>query len=120
MKHIHFLKIAVFCLPVLFPAFSHAQDFVNGSFEKNGNLCLINASTSVFNANVKNTRAFGNFRKPDIASSDCGYGAAKDGNWFVGLATYVQGDIRSEIITMELSAPLEKGNQYSFSFWARS
>lgn len=120
MKQLHFLRIAVLALPLAFPVAAHGQDFVNGSFEKNGNLCLINASTSVFNSNVKNTHAFGSFRKPDIASSDCGFGQAKDGNWFVGLASFVQGEIRSEVITMELSAPLVKGSQYSLSFWARS
>ncbi|HTL81388.1 MAG TPA: T9SS type A sorting domain-containing protein [Bacteroidia bacterium] len=116
MKHIHLLPVAV---ALFLPALSNAQDFVNGSFEQNGNLCLINASTTVFNANVKHTHAFGSFRKPDIASNDCGFGEAKDGNWFVGLATNVQGEIRSEAITLELTAPLAKGNDYALSFYAR-
>lgn len=116
MKHIHSLQVAV---ALFLPALVGAQDFVNGSFEQNGNLCLINASTSVFNANVKNTHAFGSFRKPDIASSDCGFGDAKDGNWFVGLATNVQGEVRSEAISLDLNAPLVKGNNYAVTFWAR-
>ncbi|GAB4131599.1 MAG: hypothetical protein Fur0041_02160 [Bacteroidia bacterium] len=98
----------------------HGQDFINGSFEDNGKLCLINASTNVFNANVRHTRSFGSFRKPDIASDDCGFGAAKDGHWFVGLATNIQGDVRSEAITLELTSPVVAGAQYSISFWARS
>ena len=118
MKHLHFLRIAV--LTVAFPFFANGQEFMNGSFEDNGKLCLINASTSVFNSNVKNTHAFGSFRKPDIASSDCGFGAAKDGNWFVGLATNVQGIVRSEAISLKLSSELQQGNQYSVSFWTRS
>jgi len=119
MKHFHFLRLACLTLPLAFPAVANAQDFVNGSFEKNGNLCLINASTKVFNANVKNTRAFGSLGKPDIASSDCGSGTAKDGNWFVGLATNIQGGVKSEGMTLELTAPLEKGTQYALKFWAR-
>lgn len=119
MKHIHFLKFAFLLLPMALPLAGSAQDFLNGSFEQNGKLCLINTPTSVFNANVKNTRAFGSFHKPDIASSDCSYGSAKDGNWFVGIATNINGGVRSEAITLELSAPLEKGVQYSLSFYAR-
>ncbi|MBI3509492.1 MAG: T9SS type A sorting domain-containing protein [Bacteroidetes bacterium] len=115
MKQLHYFSLAVTFLP----AVMSAQDFVNGSFEQNGNLCLINASTTVFNANMKNVHAFGSFRKPDIASSDCGFGDAKDGNWFVGLATNVQGEVRSEAITLELNAPLVKGNNYSLNFWTR-
>lgn len=119
MKHLHFLRLAFLTFPLTIPAVVNAQDFVNGSFEKNGNLCLINASTKVFNANVKNTRAFGSLGKPDIASSDCGSGSAKDGNWFVGLATNIQGGVKSEGMTLELTTPLEKGGQYVLKFWAR-
>ncbi|MDQ3108424.1 MAG: T9SS type A sorting domain-containing protein, partial [Bacteroidota bacterium] len=74
---------------------------------------------SVFNANVKNTRAFGSYHKPDIVSNDCNYGNAKDGNWFVGIATNVNGGIRSEAITLELTTALTKGEQYSLTFYAR-
>jgi hypothetical protein len=119
MKHIHILKLAILSLPFVFPVMVNGQDFLNGSFEQNGNLCLINASTKVFNANVKNTRVFGSLGKPDIASSDCGSGDAKDGNWFVGLATNIQGGVKSEGMTLALNAPLEKGGQYSITFWAR-
>ncbi len=103
-----------------FPAVVNGQEFLNGSFEKNGNLCLINASTSVFNANVKNTHAYGKFRRPDIASSDCNYGAAQDGNWFIGLATNISGNIPTEAITLELTTLLEEGEQYSLTFFARA
>ncbi len=119
MKQFHFLRIAILIFPMALPFTSNAQDFLNGSFEQNGKLCLINTSTSVFNANVKNTRAFGSYHKPDIASSDCNYGTAKDGNWFVGIATNVNGGIRSEAITLELSEALSKGSQYSLTFYAR-
>src|SRR5665213_3302872 len=91
MKHFHFLRIAILTLTFIFPSLINAQQFLNGSFEHNGNLCLINSSTKVFNANVKNTFSFGKLGKPDIASSDCGNGNAKDGNWFVGLAANIQG-----------------------------
>lgn len=119
MKHIHFLRTALLLIPMALPFAGTSQDFINGSFENNGKLCLINTSTSVFNANVKNTRAFGSYKKPDIVSSDCNYGAAKDGNWFVGIATNVNGGIRSEAITLELTEPLTKGVQYSLTFYAR-
>ncbi len=119
MKHIHFLRTALLLIPMALPFAAKSQDFINGSFEQNGKLCLINTSTTVFNSNVKNTRAFGSYRKPDIVSSDCNYGAAKDGNWFVGIATNVNGGIRSEAITLELSEPLTKGVQYSLTFFAR-
>lgn len=119
MKHIHFLRTALLLIPMALPLAANSQDFINGSFEQNGKLCLVNTSTAVFNANVKNTRAFGSYRKPDIASSDCNYGTAKDGNWFVGIATNVNGGIRSEAITLELTEPLTKGVQYSLTFSAR-
>lgn len=119
MKQLHFLRTALLLVPMALPFAAGAQDFINGSFEQNGKLCLVNTSTAVFNANVKNTRAFGSYRKPDIASSDCNYGPAKDGNWFVGIATNVNGGIRSEAITLELTQPLVKGQQYSLTFSAR-
>jgi hypothetical protein len=119
MKHFHFLRTALLLVPMALPFAANSQDFINGSFEQNGKLCLVNTSTSVFNANVKNTRAFGSYHKPDIVSNDCNYGSAKDGNWFVGIATNVNGGIRSEAITLELSQPLTKGEQYSLTFYAR-
>lgn len=118
MKQLHFLRIAIVAAGL--PLFANGQDFVNGSFEQNGNLCLLNASSTVFNANVKYTRSFGSFRKPDIMSNDCGYGTAKDGNWFVGLATNVQGGVRNEAITLQLTEALQEGSQYSLSFWVRN
>lgn len=118
MKQLHFLRIAISAL--FLPFLANGQDFLNGSFEQNGNLCLLNASSTVFNANVKNTRSFGSFRKPDIMSSDCGYGSAKDGRWFVGLATNVQGGVRNEAITLQLTSEIQEGSQYSLSFWVRS
>lgn len=53
MKKPNFLYLALLVIPLAFPLIGTGQDFLNGSFEKNGNLCLINASPSVFNANVK-------------------------------------------------------------------
>src|ERR1044071_400461 len=119
MKQLHFLRIATFTLVASLPAVLHGQDFVNGGFEKNGNQCMINASVPVFNANVKNTHAFGSFRRPDIASTNCGQGDAKEGNWFIGLATNISTNITSEAVTLELTQPLAKGQQYMLSFWTR-
>lgn len=119
MKQLHFLRIAALAIAFPLPAALMAQDFVNGGFEKNGNQCIINADVSVFNANVKNTHAFGSFRKPDIASTNCGQGDAKEGNWFIGLATNIGSNITSEAVTMELTQPLVKGTQYTISFWTR-
>lgn len=120
MKQLHFLRMAAIALLLPLPAALSAQDFINGGFEKNGNLCLINASVPVFNANVKNTHAFGSFRRPDIASTNCGQGDAKEGNWFIGLATNIGTNVTSEAVTMELTQPLRKGTQYSLTFWTRS
>lgn len=119
MKQLHLLRIAVFALIAPLPAVLNGQDFINGGFEKNGNICLINTSVSVFNANVKNTHAFGSFRRPDIASNNCGQGDAKEGNWFIGLATNINTNITSEAVTLELTEPLIKGKQYQLSFWTR-
>lgn len=119
MKQLHFLRFGVLALVLPLPAVLNGQDFINGGFEKNGNQCIINADIAVFNANVKNTHAFGSFRKPDIASSNCGVGDAKEGNWFIGLATNIGANITSEAVALELSAPVVKGAQYSLSFWTR-
>ncbi|MGL5890632.1 MAG: T9SS type A sorting domain-containing protein [Bacteroidia bacterium] len=113
-----FLAIAAPFL--LFAPGLSGQDFMNGSFEQNGGRCLINTTPAIFNANVAHTRAFGFSRKPDIASSDCGFGTAHTGNWFVGLASNIQGNVRSEAITLELNNPVQKGQQYTLSFWVRS
>jgi hypothetical protein len=118
MKHLHFLRTAIIAIAV--PAVMQGQEFINGSFEQNGGLCLLNTTPNVFNANVKNTHAFGSFRKPDIVSADCGHGAAKDGNWFVGLATNINSGVRSEAITLQLNAPLVEGGQYMLTFCARA
>lgn len=116
------IKTLLYFIPpvLLFPATGAAQEFLNGSFEQNAGRCLINTTNNQFNASVKYTRAYGNFRKPDIANADCGFGAAHNGNWFVGLATNVKGDVRSEAITLELNAPMIRGNSYQLSFWVRS
>jgi Secretion system C-terminal sorting domain len=119
MKQLHFLRLAALTLVLPLPAVLFGQDFVNGGFEKNGNMCLINASVEVFNANVKNTHAFGSFRRPDIAGTNCGQGDAKEGNWFIGLATNVERGVTSEAVTLELNQPLVKGSQYTLSFWTR-
>lgn len=119
MKQLHFLRLAALTLVLPLPAVLMGQDFVNGGFEKNGNQCIINADVPVFNANVKNTHAFGSYRKPDIASTNCGQGDAKEGNWFIGLATNVEKGVTSEAVTLELNQPLAKGSQYSLSFWTR-
>lgn len=119
MKQLHFLRMAALAIAFPLPAILFGQDFVNGGFEKNGNMCIINADVPVFNANVKNTHAFGSFRKPDIASTNCGQGDAKEGNWFIGLATNVEKGVTSEAVTLELSQQLVKGHQYSLSFWTR-
>ncbi len=119
MKQLHFLRIAALTLVLPLPAVLFGQDFINGGFEKNGNNCLINTSVEVFNANVKNTHAFGSFRRPDIASTNCGQGDAKEGNWFIGLATNVEKGVTSEAVTLELNQPLAKGSQYTLSFWTR-
>jgi hypothetical protein len=119
MKQLHFLRMAALTLVLPLPAVLFGQDFINGGFEKNGNMCIINASVEVFNANVKNTHAFGSYRRPDIASTNCGSGDAKEGNWFIGLATNVEKGVTSEAVTLELNQPLAKGNQYTLSFWTR-
>lgn len=119
MKQLHFLRMAALAIAFPLPAILFGQDFVNGGFEKNGNMCLINTSVEVFNANVRNTHAFGSFRRPDIASNNCGSGDAKEGNWFIGLATNVEKGVTSEAVTLELSQQLLKGSQYTISFWTR-
>jgi hypothetical protein len=119
MKQLHFLRMAALAIAFPLPAILFGQDFVNGGFEKNGNMCLINTSVEVFNANVRNTHAFGSFRRPDIASNNCGSGDAKEGNWFIGLATNIEKGVTSEAVTMELTQPLVKGSQYTLSFWTR-
>jgi hypothetical protein len=119
MKQLHFLRMAALAIAFPLPAILFGQDFVNGGFEKNGNMCLINTSVEVFNANVRNTHAFGSFRRPDIASTNCGSGDAKEGNWFIGLATNVERGVTSEAVTLELTQPLVKGSQYTLSFWTR-
>jgi hypothetical protein len=120
MKQLHFLRMAALAIAFPLPAILFGQDFVNGGFEKNGNMCMINASVEVFNANVYNTHAFGSYRRPDIASTNCGSGDAKEGNWFIGLASNVETGVKSEAVTLELNQPLVKGTQYTLSFWARN
>ncbi len=119
MKKQHFLRTLALLLPAGF-LHLYGQDFVNGSFEQNGGKCLLNASSQVFNANMKGVYSHGDNRKPDIMGNTCDHGSAQDGNWFIGLASNISGEIRSESVNLLLSSALQANKQYALSFYTRS
>lgn len=92
-----------------------SQSLLNGSFENTpANVDIINTVESIFNENMPYTVSFGSFDNIDIVTSDTYCGLAQDGNWYVALTAG-----GSDAMSMELSSPLEVGQEYTISFWDR-
>ncbi len=103
----------------------NAQNFVNGSFENctAGGTDQINMTNSAFNAMMSNVTAFGSWGGGGagggdmdiITSSTWGGGGAQNGLYYVALTGG-----GSDLITMDLSAPLVGGNTYTLTFYDRA
>lgn len=102
---------------------SHAQTFLNGSFEKHtATADQINLSNPEYNSIMENSYAFGDcptlpgLGNMDIITSSTYCGAPQQpGNWYVALT---QGG--TDAISLTLSAPLVAGNEYTMSFYDRT
>jgi len=108
-----FCFASVFCCSLLI---SNAQNFLNGDFENNsaGGGDQINLSNAAFNSMMPNTTAFGTYGDMDIITSATYSGLAQSGNWYVAFT-----GSGTDMIAMQLSAPLVAGNSYTISFYDR-
>jgi hypothetical protein len=109
---------AIFIVPLLSETMVHSQTFLNGNFEKHTvpyGTDEINLSNASFNTKMDNAFAFGTYGDVDIISTANYSGLAQDGSWFVALTGG-----GTDIISMELSSPLVKGNAYTITFWDRA
>ncbi len=97
---------------------ANAQLILNGDFEKNNGVCQLNIKNLVFDSSMYNCTGFGSASQIDIINSSCGYGAAKSGSWFLGVAIDDSG--RNDAFSMTLASPLIVGHIYELSFYARS
>lgn len=92
-----------------------AQTFLNGDFEINtAGVDQINLGNAAFNVFMSNTIAFGSFGDMDIISSATYCGLAQNGLWYVAFT-----GSGTDAITMQLSAPLTVGTNYTISYWDR-
>ncbi len=104
---------------VLFSSFMlvcRAQTFLNGDFENNtaGGIDQINLTNAAFNAMMPNNTAFGTYGDMDIITTATYSGLAQSGSWYVAFT-----GTGTDMIAMELSAPLVAGNSYTISFYDR-
>ncbi len=93
-----------------------AQSFLNGDFENNtaGGTDQINLTNAAFNSMMPNTTAFGSYGDMDIITSATYSGLAQSGNWYVAFT-----GSGTDMIAMQLSAPLVPGNSYTIRFYDR-
>ncbi len=93
-----------------------AQTFLNGDFENNtaGGNDQINLTNAAFNGMMASTTAFGTYGDMDIITSATWSGLAQSGSWYIALT-----GSGTDMVAMQLSAPLVAGNSYSISFYDR-
>lgn len=91
------------------------QQFLNGGFERNDRSCGINLSNNEFNVRVPDVTAYGFQSETDLLRADCGYGAAREGNYFIAL--YLKNG--SDEVALKLSEPLKAGSSYTVRFFDR-
>ncbi len=93
-----------------------SQKILNGSFESNSATGdLINLSNADLNAKLRNVTSFGSYGDVDIINSGSyGGGGAQHGAWYIALTAG-----GTDIVALELSAPMKKGKVYTLSFYDR-
>ncbi len=96
-----------------------AQQFLNGSFENSAIDCRQGLSSSGFTSHVRDVSAFGWIEMIDLLTSDCGFGPAQDGRYFIAL--YKENEyLKFSNIGLKLSQPLVPGNSYTVRFYHRA
>ena len=108
------LKKLIFVLLFLIIKIAYNQSFLNGDFEINaaGGIDQINLPNAAFNAAMPNCNGFGTYGDLDIITSNIYSGGPQSGNWYVALT----GD-ETDMLAIELTAPLISGNTYTISFY---
>lgn len=94
----------------------YSQNFVNGDFEKTSAANdQINLSNDMLEKMLPGVYAFGSYGDVDIISSGTyGGGGPKNGRWYIALTGG-----GTDIVALELSQPLVKGQTYKMSFYDR-
>ncbi|MCI5054663.1 MAG: carbohydrate binding domain-containing protein, partial [Flavobacteriales bacterium] len=107
------------CIILTIPALMlSGQNFINGDFENNtaGGFDQINMSNAAFTAAMSDVEAFGTTGNMDIITSGTwGGSGAQSGSYYV---SFTGGG--TDMISIELTAPLVAGNSYTFTFWDRA
>lgn len=106
-------KFLTLFLLLFLPFVGSSQNFVNGDFEINtAGVDQINLTNAAFNGFMSNIEGFGTNGNLDIVTSAT-YGAGPiSGNWYCALTGG-----GTDVISMELTAPLVQGQTYDICFW---
>ncbi|MEM6378078.1 MAG: gliding motility-associated C-terminal domain-containing protein [Bacteroidota bacterium] len=96
------------------------QQFLNGSFEAPGTDCRPELSNGGFDTYVDHVYGMGNMiRAVGLLTSDCGLGAAQDGDYFV--VARISGRIQERgIIGLEMTQPMIEGQSYTVEFYYKA
>jgi gliding motility-associated-like protein len=115
MKQFVKIRFSLFIFLFSFITYGDSQTFLNGNFEiTTAGTDQINLGNAPFNGFMSNTIAYGSFGDMDIISSATYCGLAQSGLWYVAFT-----GTATDAITMQLSAPLVAGTNYTISFWDR-
>jgi hypothetical protein len=91
--------------------------FINGSFELNTGLCIINGSNEYINNNVLGVTAYGCANEIDLMNNTCGYGTAISGKYFLCLSN---GDgTCTDAVNLKLNRKLVQGQTYTICYFDR-
>lgn len=110
------MRAIIFILLFLLFQKVYSQNFVNGDFEKTSAVSdQINLSNNTLENMLPGVYAFGSYGDVDIISSGSyGGGGAKNGRWYIALTGG-----GTDIVALELSQALVKGQVYKLSFYDR-
>ena len=105
------------CLFTFGTGIVHAQKFLNGSLEANGNYtCIEDMTNQKFNTLMNDVVGLGETSKLDLYDASCGKGYPVDGKYFVGLQA--EGGI-TDAIAFALDQDLSTQKTYYLEFYAR-
>lgn len=107
-------KFYTFLLLITFSSITHAQVFLNGSFENTTSTgCDYNLNNAAFNSRMSDVTAYGGGNETDIMEVGCYVPTIPDGIRCVALAS-----ANRDELAMALATPLVAGTAYTFTFYA--
>ena len=99
-----------------FQGFAFGQSFLNGSFETTTGNCNYGLTNTNFDSLMTSNFAFGSASQIDIMHNTCGFGAAQQGNYFIGIAV-APNNVLTDALSLKVSSTLIAGNTYSINFY---